>query len=139
MPGQPYERICLLANATRATAPLETHRKMTKLVRRALAGAIGGPVVQLDLRTMYLKHLQLHGSSQGTRAAFARVLDYISSGTIKPVLAATFPLSQFHRAQKQFMSKGFVGNIVVIPDRHFVDPISTMTPEHAGRVAATAQ
>ena len=33
-------------------------------------GAIGGPVVQLDLRTVYLKHLALHGSSQGTRARF---------------------------------------------------------------------
>src|SRR5699024_12391995 len=38
--------------------------------RYATAGAIGGAVVQLDLRTMYLKHLELHGSSQGTRTAF---------------------------------------------------------------------
>ncbi|MER8828459.1 alcohol dehydrogenase family protein [Mesorhizobium sp. M0938] len=98
--------------------------------RYTTAGAIGGPVVQLDLRTMYLKHLQLHGSSQGTRAAFARVLDYICSGTIKPVLAATFPLSQFHHAQKQFMAKAFVGNIVVIPDRHFVEPVRGMSLEH---------
>ncbi|MDA4630230.1 zinc-binding dehydrogenase, partial [Escherichia coli] len=29
--------------------------------RYTTAGAIGGPVVQLDLRTMYLKQLQLHG------------------------------------------------------------------------------
>ncbi|WP_137390964.1 alcohol dehydrogenase family protein [Rhodoligotrophos defluvii] len=85
--------------------------------RYTTAGAIAGPVVQLDLRTMYLKHLQLHGSSQGTRAAFRRVIDYIESGAIKPILAAKFPLSQFHEAQTLFMSKSFVGNIVVIPDR----------------------
>jgi NADPH:quinone reductase-like Zn-dependent oxidoreductase len=87
--------------------------------RYTTAGAIAGPVVQFDLRTMYLKHLQLHGSSQGTRGAFARVLGYIGSGAVKPILAATFPLSQFHQAQQQFMAKTFVGNIVVIPDRHF--------------------
>ncbi|MFM0636444.1 alcohol dehydrogenase family protein [Paraburkholderia metrosideri] len=86
--------------------------------RYTTAGAIGGPVVQLDLRTMYLKQLQLNGSSQGTRAAFKRVLDYIQAGTIKPILAATYPLSKFHEAQTQFMAKRFVGNIVVIPDRH---------------------
>ncbi|HZZ05575.1 alcohol dehydrogenase family protein [Paraburkholderia sp.] len=87
--------------------------------RYTTAGAIAGPVVQLDLRTMYLKQLQLNGSSQGTRAAFKRVLDYIQSGTIKPVLAATYPLSKFHEAQTQFMAKRFVGNIVVSPDRHY--------------------
>ncbi|APR35105.1 alcohol dehydrogenase family protein [Paraburkholderia sp. SOS3] len=87
--------------------------------RYTTAGAIAGPVVQLDLRTMYLKHLQLNGSSQGTRASFKRVLDHIESGRIKPVLAATYPLSQFHEAQRRFMSKSFVGNIVVIPDRHY--------------------
>ncbi|TDY42199.1 zinc-binding alcohol dehydrogenase family protein [Paraburkholderia rhizosphaerae] len=87
--------------------------------RYTTAGAIAGPVVQLDLRTMYLKQLQLNGSSQGTRAAFARVLDYIRRGAIKPVLAATYPLSQFHEAQRRFMSKSFVGNIVAIPDRHY--------------------
>jgi NADPH:quinone reductase-like Zn-dependent oxidoreductase len=87
--------------------------------RYTTAGAIAGPVVQLDLRTMYLKQLQLNGSSQGTRTAFKRVLDYIQAGTIKPVLAATYPLSKFHEAQTQFMAKRFVGNIVVIPDRHY--------------------
>jgi NADPH:quinone reductase-like Zn-dependent oxidoreductase len=92
--------------------------------RYTTAGAIAGPVVQLDLRTMYLKQLQLNGSSQGTRGAFKRVLDYIEAGTIKPILAATYPLSQFHEAQTQFMSKRFVGNIVVIPDRHYANAAS---------------
>ena len=36
--------------------------------RYTTAGAIAGPVVQLDLRTMYLKQLQLHGSSARARA-----------------------------------------------------------------------
>ena len=43
--------------------------------RYTTAGAIGGPLVTLDLRTVYLKHLTLHGSSQGTRAAFQRWCD----------------------------------------------------------------
>ncbi|HEX3383187.1 MAG TPA: alcohol dehydrogenase family protein [Paraburkholderia sp.] len=89
--------------------------------RYTSAGAIAGPVVQLDLRTMYLKQLQLNGSSQGTRGAFKRVLDYIRNGTIRPILAATYPLSKFQEAQTRFMEKRFVGNIVVIPDRHYRD------------------
>ncbi|MFO7858140.1 MAG: alcohol dehydrogenase family protein [Ectothiorhodospiraceae bacterium] len=87
--------------------------------RYTTAGAIAGPVVQLDLRTMYLKHLQLHGSSQGTRADFRRLVGYIESGAICPVLAGTYRLSDFHRAQRDFMDKGFVGKLVVVPDRHW--------------------
>ncbi|GGX49286.1 alcohol dehydrogenase family protein [Saccharospirillum salsuginis] len=87
--------------------------------RYSTAGAIGGPVVELDLRTMYLKQLELHGSSQGTRTAFRRLVDYIQSGQIRPLLDRTFPLSEFHRAQETFMSKQYIGKLVVVPDRHW--------------------
>lgn len=87
--------------------------------RYTTAGAIGGPVVQLDLRTMYLKHLELHGSSQGTRGAFRRLVRYIETGLIGPLLAGTYKLSDFHRAQADFMAKRFIGKLVVIPDRHW--------------------
>ena len=84
--------------------------------RYTTAGAIAGPVVDLDLRTMYLKQLELHGSSQGTRTAFRRLLNYIECGTIKPLLHRTYRLSEFHQAQPDFMAKGFIGNLVVVPD-----------------------
>lgn len=87
--------------------------------RYGTAGAIGGPVVELDLRTMYLKQLELHGSSQGTRTAFRRLVGYIEDGRIRPLLHRTFPLSQFHEAQRAFMRKTHVGNLVVVPDRHW--------------------
>lgn len=92
--------------------------------RYTTAGAIAGPVVQLDLRTLYLKHLQLHGSSQGTRGAFRRLLRYIEEGRIKPLLAGTYRLSDFHRAQRDFMGKGFVGKLVVVPDRKWDEAAS---------------
>lgn len=84
--------------------------------RYTTAGAIAGPVVNLDLRTMYLKQLQLNGSSQGTRTDFRRLVDYIQNGKIKPLLDQTFRLSDFHRAQETFMSKSYVGKLVVVPD-----------------------
>lgn len=92
--------------------------------RYSTAGAIGGPLVQLDLRTLYLKHLELHGSSQGTRGAFRRLLGYIESGKIKPLLAATYRLSDFHRAQADFMAKGFVGKLVVVPDAKWAEHVA---------------
>ena len=84
--------------------------------RYTTAGAIGGPVVQLDLRTVYLKHLALHGSSQGTRAAFRRLVRYIEQGLIRPLVGGVYKLSDFHRAQTDFMEKRFFGKLVIVPD-----------------------
>ena len=84
--------------------------------RYTTAGAIGGPVVQLDLRTLYLKQLELHGSSQGTRGDFRRLVRYIEEKKIRPLVGGIYPLSDFHRAQTDFMAKNFVGKLVVVPD-----------------------
>ncbi|MBS3803026.1 MAG: alcohol dehydrogenase family protein [Oleiphilaceae bacterium] len=84
--------------------------------RYTTAGAIAGPVVELDLRTVYLKQLELHGSSQGTRTAFRRLLQYIEEGKIRSLLDRTYKLSDFHAAQTAFMSKTYIGKLVVVPD-----------------------
>jgi len=83
------------------------------------AGAIAGPVVPLDLRTVYLKHLELHGSSQGSRTAFSNLLGYIRTGKVKPLLDRIYALSQIHQAQQDFISKRFFGKLVVVPDRFY--------------------
>lgn len=87
--------------------------------RYTTAGAIAGPIVQLDLRTMYLKQLALHGSSQGTRGDFRRIVRYIEQGKIRPLVGGVYPLSEFHRAQTDFMAKSFVGKLIVVPDAKF--------------------
>lgn len=84
--------------------------------RYTTAGAIAGPVVELDLRTMYLNHLELNGSSQGTRDAFRRVKQYVENRDIKPLLDRTYKLSDFHAAQQAFIDKEHIGNLVVVPD-----------------------
>ncbi len=87
--------------------------------RYVTAGAIAGPVVQLDLRTLYLKQLQMHGSSQGTRADFRRILRHVEEGRIRPLVGGVYRLSDFHRAQADFVAKQFVGKLVVVPDSQF--------------------
>ncbi|HSS66322.1 MAG TPA: alcohol dehydrogenase family protein [Gammaproteobacteria bacterium] len=83
--------------------------------RYVTAGAIAGPVVALDLRIVYLRHLDLIGSSQGTRKEFSQVVDYILGGKIKPLLAGTYPLEDIRRAQADFKKKQFVGKLVIVP------------------------
>jgi NADPH:quinone reductase-like Zn-dependent oxidoreductase len=84
--------------------------------RYTTAGASGGAVVELDLRTIHLKHLPTHGSSQGTRNAFRRLVGYIREGKVKPLLRQTYPLSRFREAKVEFMAKELIGRLVLPPD-----------------------
>jgi NADPH:quinone reductase-like Zn-dependent oxidoreductase len=80
------------------------------------AGAIAGPVVRLDLRTLYLKQLELIGSTMGTHEEFASLVEHIASGRIKSLLARTYPLSDIKQAQRDFMNTNFFGKLVLIPN-----------------------
>lgn len=81
--------------------------------RYVTCGAVGGAMVEIDMRRVYLKHLDILGATQGTRSDFATVRDYATSGTIKPLLAGTYPLSELGRAQEDFKKKNFIGKLVV--------------------------
>jgi len=84
--------------------------------RYTCAGAIAGPVVELDLRTFYLRDLTFTGATVVPPGTFADLVGYIARGEVKPVLAATYPLHQLHAAQTAFINKSHVGNIVVTMD-----------------------
>ena len=79
------------------------------------SGAIAGPIVQLDLRTLYLQDLTFHGSTVVPSHVLTDVIGYIERQEIRPVLAATYRLRDFHAAQQAFIDKAHTGNIVVIP------------------------
>jgi NADPH:quinone reductase-like Zn-dependent oxidoreductase len=96
-------------------------RTLGPLGRYVVAGAISGPLVKTDLRTIYLQQLQLIGSSFGTHEDFARVLRHIEAGELKPLLAKTYPLRELHTAQRDFIAKGFFGKLVVLPGQSTAD------------------
>ena len=83
--------------------------------RYAISGAIGGPIVSLDLRQLYLKDLVFYGCTAQGRDIFPRLMEYISRDELQPVVACTFPLSEIHAAQRAFLRKDFVGKIVLLP------------------------
>ena len=81
--------------------------------RYATAGAIAGPLVTLDLRTLYLKDLQLLGCTWQEDAVFEQLLGYVARGELKPLLARTYDLRDIAQAQADFVAKRFVGKIAL--------------------------
>ena len=79
--------------------------------RYAVSGAIAGPIVDLDLRTLYLKDLTFFGCTQQADSVFSDLVRYIEQGEIKPTVAMTYPLAELKAAQEAFLKKAHVGKI----------------------------
>ena len=83
--------------------------------RYVTAGAIAGPLTQIDLRTLYLKDLTLFGCTFQEDEVFANLIRYIEAGEIRPVVARTYPLRDIALAQADFLAKKHTGKLVLIP------------------------
>jgi NADPH:quinone reductase-like Zn-dependent oxidoreductase len=81
--------------------------------RYAVSGAIAGPIVELDLRTLYLKDQRFFGCTVLEDEVFARLVRLIEEGEIKPLLARSFPLESLSEAQAFFLDKQFTGKLVI--------------------------
>lgn len=96
------------------------------------AGAIGGSVVSLDLRRLYLQQRTVIGSTTHTPAVFAQLAEIAVAGGVEPPVAATFPLTEIAAAQARFVTGDFVGKLVLVPRAHS-RPVATPLRGH-GRV-----
>lgn len=81
--------------------------------RYAVSGAIGGPIVELDVRTLYLKDLSFFGCTVLGPKVFSALVARIEAQEIQPLVAETYPLQDIATAQDSFQKKSHVGKIVL--------------------------
>ena len=81
--------------------------------RYAVAGAIAGPLVELDVRTLYLKDLSLLGCTVLGPEVFPNLIKSIEQGAVTPVVYRSFALEEIRDAQTLFLEKRHVGKIVL--------------------------
>ena len=80
-----------------------------------VSGAIAGPIVETDLREVYLSDRTIHGATYQPVEVFARLVRLINTGQIRPLISATYPLSEIAEAQQEFQTKRLPGKFVLIP------------------------
>ena len=83
--------------------------------RYVTSGAIAGPMVELDLRALYLKDLEMHGATVMPEGIFANLLKYIEKKEIAPLVSGQFSIHDIKTAQQEFLKKDYIGNFVIIP------------------------
>jgi NADPH:quinone reductase-like Zn-dependent oxidoreductase len=83
--------------------------------RYAVAGAIGGPITEIDLRTLYLQDLSLFGATFQEDAVFENLIGYIERNEVRPLVSRTYPLAEIALAQQEFLTKQHLGKLVLLP------------------------
>jgi NADPH:quinone reductase-like Zn-dependent oxidoreductase len=86
---------------------------LTEGGRLVVAGAVAGPIVELDVRRLYLHSRRMIGSAMWTPAHFALLVADARKGTFRPVVAEVFPLEEIAAAQREFERRAFVGKLVL--------------------------
>lgn len=110
LPDGAFDVVIDLVGGPRWPELLETLRSGGRYVT---AGAIAGPIVELDLRTLYLRDLTLFGCTHQPDTVFTDLVGYIEAGEIRPVVAETYPLRELPAAQETFLSKSHIGKIAI--------------------------
>ncbi|MEG9225989.1 zinc-binding dehydrogenase [Aeromicrobium sp. Sec7.5] len=83
--------------------------------RWVVAGAVSGPVIELDLRQLYLRSISLLGSTMHTPEQFEVLVSAARAGQVRPVVARTFPLEEVRAAHEEFERREHVGKLVLQP------------------------
>ncbi|PTX55701.1 NADPH:quinone reductase-like Zn-dependent oxidoreductase [Litoreibacter ponti] len=81
--------------------------------RYVVSGAIAGPIVELDVRKLYLRDLTFFGSTQQPDRIMPDLISYVEAGKLSPGVALSFPLKELPAAQAAFASKAHVGKIAI--------------------------
>ncbi|MEQ3724144.1 alcohol dehydrogenase family protein [Alcanivorax sp.] len=81
--------------------------------RYVVSGAIAGPMVSLDVRTLYLKDLTFFGATWQPRHVFENLIGYIERDEIRPIVAKTYSLNEVAQAQRDFIGKRFSGKLAI--------------------------
>ena len=78
-------------------------------------------MVELDVRTLYLKDLSFFGCTFQEDVVFENLVGYIERGEVRPVVAETYALENIVQAQRDFVEKKHTGKLVLIPPE--LDPV----------------
>jgi len=81
--------------------------------RLVTCGATAGGSPETDLTPIFTKHLQIFGSTLGSRDEFRQLLSFIAVAEIKPIIDQVFPLSEAAAAQRRMEEAKQFGKIVL--------------------------
>jgi NADPH:quinone reductase-like Zn-dependent oxidoreductase len=91
-------------------------RTLARGGRIVLCGATSGAEAKINLRAVFFKSLSIVGSTMGSLGELHALLPEFEKGTLRPVVAKTFPFEAARDAQEALAGRGHFGKIVLTMD-----------------------
>ncbi len=83
--------------------------------RLVTCGATSGFQSQIDIRFIYSRGLSILGSYMGSKKDMFEMLQFVTSGRLRPVIDSVFPLSELRKAEEKMQQRDIFGKIIVRP------------------------
>lgn len=90
-------------------------RALAKGGRLVTYGATTGPRVELDIRLIFWRQLEILGSTMASKREFEEVLELVFAGALRPVIDVTWPLDRARDAHERLERGEQFGKIVLTP------------------------
>jgi NADPH:quinone reductase-like Zn-dependent oxidoreductase len=81
--------------------------------RVVVIGATAGPLVELDVRTLFWRQASIRGSTMSSPSEFAEVLGHLANGRLRPVVDSVVPFDRAADAFRRFEARDLFGKVVV--------------------------
>ncbi len=95
-------------------ATLNDSMRAAKIGGRILiVGATSGPNVEIDIRYIFSKHLNIIGSTMGPHQDYVKVMKLIFEGQLQPIIDSVLPLSEAREAQRRLEEFDVFGKVVL--------------------------
>ncbi|MBM3516453.1 MAG: zinc-binding dehydrogenase [Alphaproteobacteria bacterium] len=89
---------------------------LRKAGRLITCGAHAGERVEIDVITLFRKHIRLQGSHYASRREVAHVLGLIGRGELKPLIHGVYPFAEVQTAARHAANRDFFGKMVLTPE-----------------------
>jgi NADPH2:quinone reductase len=90
-------------------------RSLARGGRLVTYGGTAGPKVELDVRSVFWKQIEVIGTTMASRSEFEDMLRAVFAGRIRPVIDSTMPLDQAREAHERLEAGGQFGKIILVP------------------------
>ncbi|WP_313693594.1 zinc-binding dehydrogenase [Halorarum halobium] len=84
--------------------------------RLITSGATAGPNPETELRLLFIRQLDLVGSSGALPHELEELCGYVWDGTIEPVIQETYPLSEYDTAFRKMDDRELYGKVLFVQD-----------------------
>jgi NADPH:quinone reductase-like Zn-dependent oxidoreductase len=80
------------------------------------SGATAGPNPETEIRLIFMRQLQIIGSTSMSRTDINRTVEQVWDGTIEPIIEDTYPLEEYETAFERMTNRDLFGKVVLAHD-----------------------